>query len=48
MQHIIDVFLLVFDRLFCSEFLRLFVFALQFLEFQSHIIDVGIIRAFGD
>ena len=33
MQHTVDVFLAIFDWLFCSKFLRLFVFALQFLEF---------------
>ena len=32
MQHAINVFLAVFDRLFRSKFPYLFVFALQFLE----------------
>ena len=46
MQHAIDVFLVIFDQLFYSEFLRLLVFALQFLESQSHAANVGLIKAF--
>ena len=46
MQHAINIFLTVLDQLFRFEFLRLFVFALQFLKSQFHATDAGLIRAF--
>ena len=46
MQLAVDIFLAILDRLFRSKFLRLFVLALQFLEFQSYATDASLLRAF--
>ena len=48
MQHIVNIFLAILDQLFCFEFLRLFVFTMQFLEFQSHAANINLIKAFRD
>ena len=47
MQYAVNVFPAVFDQLFRFQFLRLFVLALQFLEFQSHAIIASLIKTFG-
>ena len=47
MQHAVDVFLAVFDWLFCSKFPYLFILTLQFLESQSYTANAGLIKAFG-
>ena len=47
MQYAIDVLLTFFDWLFRSEFPRLFVLTLQFLESQSYATNASLIKAFG-
>ena len=47
MQHAVDVFLAIFDRLFHSELLGLLVFLLKFLQLQSHAPDIDFIRTLG-
>ena len=46
MQHAVNVFPAVLDKLFRSEYLCLFVLTLQFLEFQFHAASAGFIKAF--
>ena len=46
MQYVVDVLPIIFDQLFRFKFPRLFVFALQFFESQSHSANAGLIRAF--
>ena len=48
MQHAVNILTAVLDQLFRSEFLCLFVLALQFLKSQSYTADAGLIRAFKD
>ena len=46
MQHAVNILSAVFNRLFYSEFLHLFVFALQFLKFQFYATNADLIRTF--